>query len=115
MARKDYVKTNLLGYPYNEKYPPRGDSKGNLYHGYPSDKEETLFYDFAVQGYDLTFSYHGKRYYFLTGTDYVARCDEHYSEEYEKYSDGNAALEQFKIDGHSIIELIDEIEDCEPV
>lgn len=115
MARKDYVRTNLLGYPYNGKYSPKGDDKGNLYHGYPSDKEETLFYDFAVQGYDLAFICRGKKYYFLTGPDYVARCDENYSEEYERFPDGNSALEQFTIDGKSIIELVDEIEDCEPV
>ena len=52
--------TDLLGYPYNGKYPPKGDKHG-LYHGYSSDAEETLFYDFAVQGYDLTFVYKGQR------------------------------------------------------
>lgn len=115
MARKDYVKLDLLGYPYNEKYPPKGDDVGNLYHGYSSDTEETLFYDFAVLGYDLTFVCRGKRYYFLTGPDYVARCDDHYTEEYERFADGNTALEQFKIDGKSIIDLIDELENVEPM
>ena len=66
MEKSDYVMTDLMGYPYNGKYPPKGDKRG-IYHGYSSDVEETLFYDFAVQGYDLTFVYKGKRYCFLSG------------------------------------------------
>lgn len=114
MAKSDYVMTDLMGYPYNGKYPPKDDKRG-IYHGYSSDVEETLFYDFAVQGYDLTFVYKGKRYCFLSGKDYVALCDEHYTEEYQVFSDGNTALEQFMIDGNSLIELINQLEEVEPV
>ena len=114
MARKDYVLTDLLGYPYNSKYPPKGDKRG-IYHGYASDAEETLFYDFAVQGYDLTFIYKDKRYHFLSAKDHVALCDEHYTEEYQVFPDGNAALEQFKIEGKSLLELIYQLEEVEPV
>ena len=115
MAKKEYVMYDLAGYPYNGKYPPAKTAKGSLYHGYASDKEETLFYDFAVQGYDLTFVCRGKRYHFLMSPDYVASCDDTYSKEYERFEDGNTALEQFKIDGHSILELIDELEEVEAV
>ena len=114
MSNSDYVMTDLIGYPYNGKYPPKGDKHG-LYHGYASDAEETLFYDFAVQRYDLTFVYKGQRYYFLSDTDHVAFCDEHYTVEYQVYSDGNTALEQFLIDGKPLIELIDQLEEVEPV
>ena len=114
MAKSDYVMTDLLGYPYNGKYPPKGDKHG-IYHGYSTDVEETLFYDFAVQGYDLTFVYKDKRYHFLSAKDHVALCDEYYTEEYHIFPDGNAALEQFKIDGKSLLELIDLLEDVEPV
>lgn len=114
MAKSDYVMTDLLGYPYNGKYPPKGDKHG-LYHGYSSDAEETLFYDFAVQGYDLTFIYKGLRYHFLSTTNHVALCDEHYTEEYQVYPDGNTALEQFMIDGKSLIDLLPDLEEVEPV
>ena len=114
MAKEDYVMKDLMGYSYNGKQPPKGDKQG-VYHGYSSDKEETLFYDFAVQGYDLTFVYKAKRYYFLSDTDHVALCDEHYTEEYQVFPDGNTALEQFKIEGKSILELIDQLEEVEPI
>lgn len=115
MARKDYVKHDLAGYAFNSKYPPNDKDGKSLFHGYRNDVEETLFYDFAVQGYDLHFTYKGKTYHFLSEADYVAYCDENYSEEYQRFPDGNTALEQFMIDGKTIIELIDELEDVEPV
>lgn len=114
MAREDYVKKDLAGYPFNSKYPPDVSDHNNLYHRYKSDVEETLFYDFAVQGYDLRFTYKGTTYHFLSEPDYVAYCDEKYTDEYLRFPDGNTALEQFTIDGKSIIELIDELEDVEP-
>jgi len=114
MSKGDYIKTDRLGFPYNGKYPPKGDRLG-LYHGYSSDVEETLLYDFAVQGYDLTFIYKGERYCFLSAADHVAHCDDRYTVEYETFPDANTALEQFRIDGRPIIELIGELEDVEPV
>lgn len=114
MAKEDYVMTDLLGYPYNGKYPPKSDKHG-LYHGYATDVEETLLYDFAVQGYDLTFVYKGKRYHFLSDVDHVALCDERYTEEYQIFPDGNTALEQFKIEGKNLLELIDKLEEVEPI
>ena len=115
MARKDYVMKDLAGYWFNAKYPPNYEQNGRLYNGYKNGVEETLFYDFAVQGYDLYFTHKGKPYYFLSEDDYVAYCDENYTVEYQRFPDGNAALEQFMIDGKSIIELIDELKDVEPI
>ena len=66
MAYEDYVKKDLAGYWYNSKYPPNYEVNGSLYHGYKDSVEETLFYDFAVQRYDLRFTYKGKLYHFLS-------------------------------------------------
>lgn len=110
--RNDYIKTDLAGYPYNFKYPPYLNSN---YHGYKNDVEETFYYDFAVQYYGVTFEYHGKRYYLMTCDDYVFETDETFKEEYQRFEDGNAALEQFMIEGKRLIDLIGEITDCEPL
>ena len=56
MTHEDYVKKDLAGYWYNSKYPPNYKVNGSLYHGYKNGVEETLFYDFAVQRYDLYFT-----------------------------------------------------------
>ena len=115
MAKEDYIMKDLAGYLFNGKYLPDYSHNGSLYHGYKNSVEETLFYDFAVQGYDLTFIYKGHRYNFLSEHDHVALCDENYTEEYQIFPDGNTALEQFKIEGKSLIELIDQLEEVEPV
>lgn len=73
-----------------------------------------LFYDFAVQFYDVSFKYNGKSYYLLTDEDHVAVCDERFTEEYETFSNANELIERFTIDGKPLLVLIDQLEDVEP-
>ncbi|MDR4931314.1 hypothetical protein [Segatella bryantii] len=54
----------------------RVQHNGDAHHGYKTDKEETLFYDFAVQGYDLMISYQDKFYYFMVDDDGVWLSDD---------------------------------------
>ena len=102
------------GFPYNCKYPPNKERFGDLYDGYKNKAEGVLFYDFGIQGYDVSFKYKGKNYYLLTEPDHVAVCDEHFTEEYESYEDAMTLIENFKIDGKPLIELTAEIEEIEP-
>jgi hypothetical protein len=103
------------GYPYNSKYPPQYDKYGYLNHGYKDSFEETLFYDFGVQNYDLYFKYKDKEYFVLNEYNYVAVCDENYTEEYEVYANEMEFIENFKIDGKPLIELIDKLEEVDPM
>lgn len=114
MAKKDYIKQDLVGRWYNAKYPPDFKNNGDKYDGYKTGNEEVLFYDFAVLGYDLAFSYRGERYYFMSDSEYVALTDENFTKEYQRFDNGNAALEQFLIDGTPIVKLVDQLEDVEP-
>ena len=102
------------GFPYNCKYPPNKERFGDLYDGYKNKAEGVLFYDFGIQGYDVSFKYKGKNYYLLTEPDHVAVCDEYFTEEYESYEDAMTLIENFKIDGKPLIELTAEIEEIEP-
>ena len=54
-------------------------------------------------------------YYFLSEQDYAAQCDEKFTNEIRRFKDGNAVLEEFRIDGKKLIDLIPFIEDCEPI
>lgn len=111
----EYIKFNKAGYPFNEKHLPDYANNGNVYHGYRNNTEETFFYDFAVQRYDLRFSYHGKEYYFLSTDSYAAQCDETFTNEICRYIDGNDVLEHFTIDGARLLDLINEIQDVESI
>lgn len=102
------------GYPYNCKYPPNKEKYGEMYHGYKDSYVETLFYDFGVQNYDLYFKYKEKEYYVLNEFDHVALCDDRFTEEYEVYTNEMDFIENFRIDGKPLIDLIDELEYVEP-
>ena len=85
-----------------------------MFEGYKNKAEGVLFYDFGVQNYDVSFKYKGKGYYLLTEPDHVAVCDDHFTEEYEVYTDAMDLIENFKINGKPLIDLMDEIEEIDP-
>lgn len=106
---------DLGAYPVNSKYPPDYKLYGRRFNGYKNEKRETLFYDFAVQRYDATFCYHGQRYYLGSFGDHVAVTDESYTKEFEIYPNANALIENMRIEGHSLITIIDELTDINPI
>lgn len=113
---KNYILYDLAGYPFNGKYPPKGNTKnGNMYHGYDTAAQECLFYDFAVLGYDLKIKYHDKYYYFMVDDDCVWLSDSAFCEMREKFKNGNDVLEHFLIEGKPLISIIDDLEDYEPM
>lgn len=114
MAKNDYIRKDLADRWFNAKYPPDFKTNGSKYDGYRIGNEEVLFYDFAVLGYDMAFSYKGKRYYFMSDPEYVALTDESFTKEYQRFDNGNAALEQFLIEGQPIVKLVSQLEDVEP-
>ena len=109
------INYDSFGFPYNREFPPANFSGKDEFHGYTDPYRETLFYDFAVQGYDLRFAYKGKWYYCLTGDGYVALCDDNFNIEYQKFSSANEFLKTFEIDGQPLIKLIDSLDDVQPM
>ena len=51
---------DLFGYPYNIKYPPNIALYGDDCQGYKTWNQSLFFYDFAVQGYDMSFTIKSK-------------------------------------------------------
>lgn len=111
----DYIRLDKAGYPFNHKYPPTNNSNVGFFHGYSNNAEDTFFYDFAVQRYDLRFSYEGNEYYFLSCEEYAAQCDETFTNEFCRYIDGNDVLERFTIEGIPLLNLIQYITDVEAI
>lgn len=111
---REWVGYNLWGYPFNKKYPPNKERYGQSFEGYPNKALGVLLYDFAVQGYDVELSYKGKTYYFMDAGEGVV-TDSHFSERKEVFDSPMALVENFKIDGKTLLELAPEIEDIEPV
>jgi hypothetical protein len=66
--------------------------------------------------YDLRFTYDGRSYYFLSELNsYAAQCDETFRHELQRFKDGNDVLEHFYIGGVKLLDLIDKINDVEPL
>lgn len=106
---------DLTGNLINSKYPPNYELYGNRCNGYKNENYETLFYDFAVQRYDVTFCFRGKQYYLGSFGDHVALTDEHYTKETEIFPNANTLIENLLIEGHPLITIIDEITNINPI
>lgn len=115
MISDKYIQKDLWGYAFNGKFPPNDNHANNLYHGYATPAQECLFYDFAVQGYDLKIKYNGVYYYFMVDTNCVWLSDETFSTMKKKFENGNDALINFVIDGKPLYQLVDKLEDYEPM
>lgn len=111
----DLVGNDLFGFPYNKKYPPNKENKAFPYNGYATPNREIFFYSFAVQGYDVEYTYNGKKYYVMFEPDAVYESDNHFTAKLKKFQDGNDYIENYLIDGIRLIDIIDELEDVEPM
>lgn len=47
--------------------------------------------------------------------DAVYESDEHFTAQYQKFEDGNDYIEHYFFEGKPLIEIIDELEDVDPV
>ena len=101
----------MNGFAFNGKFPP--GVSDSLYHGYKTPAQECLFYDFAVQGYDLMVKYKGVSYYFMVDTDWVWLSDENFTATVRKFDNGNDVLEHFCIDGVPLYKLVDKLDEYE--
>ena len=113
MIQDPFIRTDLGGFAFNGKFPPY--EANSLYHGYKTPAEECLFYDFAVQGYDLMFKYKGQPYYFMVDTDCVWLSNKNFTAMIKKFANGNDALEHFCIDGTPLYKLVNELDEYEPM
>lgn len=107
---------DLMGYYYNGKYPPMISKYGDQYLGYPNWNQEVFFYEFAVQGYDVTFVYHGVKYFLMADSEYYCTCEDMHFMPSDKsiyFKNGNELIEQLDIEGHKLIEIMDELEEVE--
>lgn len=111
---RKYVAYNLAGYPYNCKYPPNTQRFGTAHEGYANKAEGVLFYDFAVLGYDVEFAYNGRKYYLLNDGE-AHLSDPMFSQKIKSFEDPMNLIEKLEIDGKPLIQILDQIEEIEPV
>ena len=111
---RDYVGYDIHGYPFNKKYPPNKEKYGQSFEGYPYKALGVLLYDYCVMGYDVELTYKGETYYLLNVGEGII-SDSHFTERKEVFESPMDLVENFKIDGKTLLELASEIDDIEPV
>lgn len=111
---RDYVGYDLFGYPYNSKYPPNKEKFGQSFEGYSNKALGVLLYDYCVMGYDVELTYNGETYYLLNAGEGIV-SDKHFTERKAVFESPMDLVENFKIDGKTLLQLAPEIEDIEPV
>lgn len=65
-------------------------------------------------GYDVELNYNSETYYLLDAGEGII-SDSHFTERKEVFDSPMVLVENFKIDGKTLLELAPEIEDIEPV
>lgn len=111
---RDYVGYDLFGFPFNKKYPPNKEYYGQSYEGYANKALGVLLYDYCVIGYDVEFSYKGNTYYLMDDGEGVI-SDSQFTKRIEVFDSPMDLVENFKIDGKTLLELAPEIDDIDPV
>ena len=109
-----YIGRDIFGYPYNRKYPPNIKKYGAHYSGYRTFQQECFFYDYIVLNYDVRFKYNGVNYYIVNwGEDDCARMDETLKIQYEVFHNPIDLIENLQIEGHKLIDIMNDIEEVE--
>lgn len=109
-----YIAVDGNGHGYNAAMPPDTKKYGTTYGGYRNNAETVLYYDFAVQGYDVSMTYNHKRFHLLYEPDHAALCDRNFSTEYETFPDPMTLIKELRLCGRKLIDIIDDLEDVEP-
>ncbi len=111
--KKEYIMEDSNGILYNAEFKPDFVKYGDRYHGYANNSQETLFYYFAVLGYDIQFDYNGVTYCFLSDEEYVAWCTPDFKTDLEIFSDAISMIRKFKIEGTPLLDLVDLLENAD--
>lgn len=101
---------DLLGYPFNKKYPPDYAKNGRQYDGYPTNNQAVFFLDFAIEGYQVLFKYGEEKFLIQIDFDCALQLDPNTHDIIMEFAHANALIEQMMINGKSLLSRIDEVD-----
>ena len=99
---------------YEDEFPPKGDMAKGRYSGYNTWNECILFHEFAVNLYDMWFSYKGRKYFFNnSGDDGVQWVSEDWRETYGEWANPVEFIKNFELDGRKLFEVVNELDEID--
>lgn len=106
--RDEYTKQDELGRWINTEFPPENFNKYPHNAGYRTANREMLFYQFAVQYYDMRISYQGQGI-ILYADDVCCVTDMEHNNISDEYPTANDLIKNFKFpDGKTLIDVVDD-------
>ena len=109
----DYIKHDEEGHPFNGEFPPKY-RPWEKHDGYEKPAEAAFFYDYAVQGYNIDFKYMGESYALLGYADgYPLALLDAEEKELQRFDNPMDAVRNCTIQGHKLLDILDDITDIE--
>ncbi len=105
--RDEYIKQDINGRWINTEYPPDSFIQYPNNSGYKNANAEMLFYEFAVQYYDLRIKYQGSEYLAIVDDDGAYIADSLYHRISDIYPTANDLIKYATMpDGKHLYELV---------
>lgn len=107
--RDDYSKQDELGRWINTEFPPENINKYPHNAGYRTANREMLFYQFAVQYYDVKIAYRGMNAILIADDEGCVVTDTEHNEISGYYPTANDLIKNFQFyDGKTLIDVVDD-------
>lgn len=97
---------------YEDEFPPKREMI-DKYYGYDTWNECMLFHEFAVNMYDMSFSYKGEKYFFNIDGDGVIWVNEKANTVIAEWDSAVEFIKNFKLDGKPLYEIVNELDDID--
>lgn len=97
--RDEYIKQDSFGRWINTEFPPDSLSQYPNNSGYKNANAEMLFYQFAVQYYDLRICYGGQHFLAIVDDDGAYIADAHYNRISDIYPTANDLIKNATFPG----------------
>jgi hypothetical protein len=107
-SRKDYTVQDELGRWINTEFPPESFEKYPYSSGYSNFNKEYLFYQLAVDFYDVSVTYKGHKYIIYVDDEGCFMTDETGQQVSENYPTANDFIREFRFpDGVGLLDIVD--------
>ena len=97
---------------YEDSFPPK-HRMVSRFRGYDTWNERMLFYEFAVNHYDMFLVYNGKKYIFEIDSEGVRMVDDKQIHVLEKWETAVEFINNFRLNGEPLYKMVNRLEEID--
>lgn len=107
-SREEYSIRDEKGRWINTEFPPDSYDRYPDNSGYRTSNREYLFYQFAVQYYDVLIEYNGNKYILVADDEGCSVTNEKWDELSPDYFTANDLIKEYRFpDGKGLLDIVD--------